>query len=491
MGELESAMSNKWSSVRRDIEALFDRSVLPTLQEYVKIPNVSPAFDKDFASNGLQERAMELLSAWVKSLGVKGMTCEVMSEKGRTPLLFVEVAATTPSSSGETILMYAHMDKQPPVTETWAAGLHPYKPVVRDGKLYGRGAADDGYGLFAALAPIFVLQQHNIPHPRIVITIEGAEESGGHDVDHYYKQLVDQKKFGDVRLIVILDSFILDYKRVWLTTSLRGMVTGNLTVKILNDGVHSGGGGGIVPDSFRIARQLLNRIEAPKSGKIRLQQLHTKVPPAIVKGLKELNGLSTKLCEPYPFVRGAIPECFATNYHAAMHNWWSPCLAVTGADGLPPTAQAGNVLRPMTKLKLSVRIPPHVDSGRAAQLLKETLERRPPYNAQVTYECESTAMGWHSAPLQPWLGGLLQECSQELFKESCHEMGGGCSIPLLVELEKMFPSAQLVVTGVLGPESNAHGPNEFLHIDYCKKLMCVVGKVAAKQAQVLSQKAHL
>ena len=224
-------------------------------------------------------------------------------------------------------------------------------------KLYGRGAADDGFGLFAALAPIFVLQQHNIPHPRIVITIEGAEESGSPDIDFYYKRLLEQKKFGDVRLIVILDSGTMDYERVWLTTSLRGVVSGSLTVKILNDGVHSGGGGGIVPDSFRIARQLLNRIEDPKSGKIRLQQLHTKVPPAIVKGLKELNGLSTKLCEPYPFVQGAIPECAATNYDAAMHNWWSPCLTVTGADGLPPTAQAGNVLRPMTRLKLSVRIP--------------------------------------------------------------------------------------------------------------------------------------
>ena len=232
-----------------------------------------------------------------------------------------------------------------------------------------------------------------------------------------------------MRLIVILDSFILDYNRVWLTTSLRGVVSGSLTVKILNDGVHSGGGGGIVPDSFRIARQLLNRIEDPKSGEIRLEQLHTKVPPAIVKGLKELNRLATKLCEPYPFVQGAIPECAATNYDAAMHNWWSPCLTVTGADGLPPTAQAGNVLRPMTRLKLSVRIPPHVDSGRAAQLLKETLERRPPYNAQVTYSAGGHGMGWCAPALAPWLEQTLEACSPQLVKASFGVLGCGGSIP--------------------------------------------------------------
>jgi len=461
------------------IPEFWNASIVPALVDYIRIPAKSPHFDPDWQKNGHIERAVALAESWCRQHALPDMQIEVVRLPGRTPLLFLELPASTGAEAAGTVLVYGHLDKQPEMTG-WAEGLGPWKPVVRDGKLYGRGGADDGYAVFAAVAALRELAETKRAHARIAVLIECCEESGSTDFPAYLEAL--GARVGTPRLVVALDSGCGNYAQLWGTTSLRGLVNGVLTVEVLSEGVHSGDASGVVAESFRIARALLERVDEAASGLLRDPAFQVPIPEerrAQAKRAAEVlgKGIHTR----YPFVPGMRPmgEDLA---ELVLNRTWRPALSVTGADGLPLPENAGNVLRPKTALTLSLRLPPGLEGARAAARLKEILERDPPYGARVRFEAGQAASGWNAPATAPWLARAVDEASQKHFGAGAMWMGEGGTIPFMAMLGAKFPQAQFLITGVLGPQANAHGPNEFLHIEYATKLTAAVADVLAAQA---------
>jgi acetylornithine deacetylase/succinyl-diaminopimelate desuccinylase-like protein len=454
------------------IEKTWAGSILPALTEYVRIPAKSPAFDPAWRASGHLDRAVALIRGWCEKRPLEGLTVDVAQLEGRTPVIVMEI----PGSSDDTVLLYGHCDKQPEMVG-WADGLGPWTPVMRDDKLYGRGAADDGYAAFASLAAIEALQQARVPHARCVVLIEACEESGSVDLPFYVDALAE--RIGTPSLVVCLDSGCGTYDRLWATTSLRGIVNGELTVQVLTEGVHSGAASGIIPSSFRIARQLLSRLEDETTGEIRLRDLHATIPADRLEQARTVAGvLGDDVWRRFPFVPGMGPA-HRDPHEAELANTWHPALAVTGAAGLPLPADGGNVLRPQTTLKLSLRLPPTVDARRAAARLKETLETDPPYGARVTFTAETPGDGWNAPSFRPWLLESIGRASSAFFGKPPVFQGTGGSIPFMSMLGDKFPAAQFVITGVLGPGANAHGPNEFLHVPTGVRVTASVAQIVA------------
>ena len=459
------------------IDALWDDEIVPTLTDYIRIPNKSPAFDPGWAEHGHMDKAVDLFEGWAreKITAFDGATLEVVKLKDRTPLIFIEV----PGKKDDTVLLYGHLDKQPEM-KGWADGTGPWEPVIRDGKLFGRGGADDGYAMFAALSALLALKEWNKPHARCVIVIEACEESGSYDLPFYIEHLSD--RIGTPSLVVCLDSGCGNYDQLWLTTSLRGIAMGNLNVRVLTEGVHSGDASGIVPSSFRISRQLLSRIEDEKSGEIKLDELFVQVPPGRIAEAKQAADiLGDAVYSKLPFA-GSTKPMNDDLAELVLNRTWRPALAVTGMDGYPMPENAGNVLLPYTTTKLSFRLPPTCEADKATKLIKKTLEADAPYGAEVEFAAEEGQGGWNAPDLAPWLADSLKRASNAHFGKPVAFMGEGGSIPFMAMLGKRYPKTQFVVTGVLGPHSNAHGPNEFLHIDMGKKVSACIADVLADHA---------
>eukprot|EP00735_Rhodelphis_limneticus_P006303 TRINITY_DN18690_c0_g1::TRINITY_DN18690_c0_g1_i1::g.20483::m.20483 TRINITY_DN18690_c0_g1::TRINITY_DN18690_c0_g1_i1::g.20483 ORF type:complete len:476 (-),score=159.69,sp/Q9P6I2/DUG1_SCHPO/24.57/7e-19,Peptidase_M20/PF01546.23/1.7e-21,M20_dimer/PF07687.9/5.8e-16 TRINITY_DN18690_c0_g1_i1:523-1950(-) len=473
-----------FDNVHSEVKKTWETEIVHELSEYIKVPNQSPSFDPEWATNGLLERVVAQAVEWVKKQNVTGLEYEVVKVEGRTPLLFMTVPATC--QSDETILFYGHLDKQPPMDGTWSEGLGPYTPVIRNGKLYGRGGADDGYAAFASITAIRALQKQGIPHARCVIVIECCEESGSPDLAFYIDLLAP--KIGTPSLIVCLDSGAGNYEQMWLTTSLRGLVMGKLTVQVLRESVHSGHGSGIVPSSFRIARQLLDRIEDSQTGRILLPELHTDIPAERIEQNKATaEALGDSVWTEFAYAENPCPV-HKDVAELLLNRTWRPALAVTGAEGLPSYTNAGNVMRTHTVLKLSMRIPAHVDPAVAANALKTALETNPPHGAKVTFEPAQAASGWDAPALSSWLSDSLNKASNKFFGKPVGFLGEGGSIPFMGMLSAKFPKAQFVITGVLGPESNAHGPNEFLDIAYATNLTTCISSIVSDHCQVSLKK---
>jgi acetylornithine deacetylase/succinyl-diaminopimelate desuccinylase-like protein len=464
-GKIDRFVTGKW-----------DDDIVPQLVEYIRIPNKSPMFDAQWAQHGYMDAAVALMEAWAKAQAIPGLVVEVVQLEGRTPLIYLEVPATGEGTGEDCVLLYGHLDKQPEMTG-WDEGLGPWTPVLRGDRLYGRGGADDGYAIFGSLAAIQALQEQGTPHARCVILIEACEESGSYDLPAYVDHLAD--RIGKPSLVVCLDSGCGNYEQLWCTTSLRGLAGGNLTVRVLEEGVHSGDASGIVPSSFRLLRQLLSRIEDEATGRILLEGLHVAVPEdRMAQARKVAEVLGDAVFDKFPFLPGMTPMTPDLT-ELVLNRTWRPALSVTGVDGIPPLASAGNVLRPHTAVKLSLRLPPTLDGKRAGELLKQTLLRDPPNGAQVTLELEKASAGWNAPAMAPWLEKAIDAASHEFFGAPAMYMGEGGSIPFMGMLGEKFPGAQFMITGVLGPHSNAHGPNEFLHIPMGKKVTASVARVIA------------
>ncbi|MFT4192429.1 MAG: M20/M25/M40 family metallo-hydrolase [Comamonas sp.] len=473
----------------RQVTDQWDGDIIRQLRDYIAIPAKSPAFDADWQAHGLLDTVVRQAAAWVAAQKVPGLTLEIVQLPGRTPVLFFEVAATRPASApGPTVLMYGHLDKQPEFTG-WRSGLGPWTPHYEDGRLYGRGGADDGYAVYAAIAAIQALQAQNVPHPRIVGLIETCEESGSHDLLPYIEALraPGNNRLGDVGLVICLDSGAGNYDQLWLTTSLRGMASGTLRVEVLTEGVHSGDASGLVPSSFRILRHLLDRLEDSATGRLLPKSFHCEIPAERLAQAQVTAGiLGEELYKRFPWAHydcgGASVQTLPTTtdpVEALLRRTWVPTLSVTGADGLPELKNAGNVLRPATAFKLSLRLPPLVDAAASVQALKTLLEDNAPYQARVTFHPDGAATGWNAPETAPWFGQALDAASLAHFGAPCGYIGQGGTIPLMNLLSEGFPTAQMMVCGVLGPKSNAHGPNEFLHVPYAKKLTAAVAQVIA------------
>ncbi len=465
------------------VERQWDDSILPKIEEYIRIPCKSPHFDRQWQETGHLDKAVGLIESWCRSQPIKGLKTEVVRLPGRSPLLFMEIPATDAApgdgSSGDTVMLYGHYDKQPEMVG-WRDGLGPWTPVREGEKLYGRGGADDGYSAFASLLAIRALAELGEKHKRCVVIIEGCEESGSFDLPAYLEHL--SSRMGQVSLIVCLDSGCGNYEQLWLTTSLRGLVGGTLTVKVLEQGVHSGDASGVVPSSFRIARLLLDRLEDSKTGAILPKAFHAEIPAGRVAQAKVSGSvLQDSLLSRFPYA-GKTRAMSGETTEVVLNRTWKPFLAVTGAAGLPPLENAGNVLRPSTSLKLSLRLPPTVDADTAQVELAKLLTSDPPYGAEVSFQPDTPGAGWDAPALAPWLEKSVERASQAFFRREACYMGEGGSIPFMGMLGRQYPQAQFVITGVLGPNSNAHGPNEFLHVPMAKKLTAAVALVLADHA---------
>ena len=471
-------MSMDASTARAQVEEAFETSIVPTLVDYIRIPNKSPMFDPDWKANGHMDRAVELLAGWARGQLPEGATLEVLRLGDRTPVIFMDVPGT--AREGDTVLLYGHLDKQPEMTG-WDEGLGPWTPVMRGERLYGRGGADDGYSIFSSLLAVNVLKAQGVPHARCAILIEACEESGSDDLPAYIEHLAE--RIGTPSLVVCLDSGCGNYDQLWCTTSLRGLVLGTLEVSLLREGIHSGDGSGVVASSFRVARALLDRLEDAATGDLRPTELYAKIPRGrVLQAAKVAEVLGDEVWDKFPVQPGVKPvqEDIA---ELILNRTWRPALSITGAEGLPPIGSAGNVLRPRTALKLSLRLPPSLDGERALALVKELLEKDPPYGAKVEFKPGGANIGWDAPELAPWLGTALEEASEKHFGKPTVYMGEGGSIPFMAMLGARYPEAQFFITGVLGPGSNAHGPNEFLDLPMAKKLTLCVADVIAAHAQ--------
>ena len=470
------------SSVNTDpiyphIDQLWNEQIVPQLIEYIRIPNKSPMFDADWQAHGYMDQAVALMETWARAQPIAGMQLEVVRLPGRTPLIFIDIAASDAATGDDCVLLYGHLDKQPEMTG-WSEHLGPWKPVMEGDKLYGRGGADDGYALFGSLAAILALQKQQQPHARCVVMIEACEESGSTDLPFYVDHLA--ARIGRPSLVVCLDSGCANYDQLWLTTSLRGLSGGDLRVQVLKEGVHSGAASGVVASSFRILRQLLSRLEDEQTGRILPTQLHVEIPAQRLAQVRAAtDAMRTALQAWFPFVDGMQPVDDDIT-ELVLNRTWRPALSITGIEGLPDLSSAGNVLRPYTAAKLSLRLPPTLDAVAAGAFVKQLLERDPPYGAHVSFEVEKASAGWNAPALSPWLEAAVAAASQDFFGQPAAYMGEGGSIPFMGMLGEKFPGAQFLITGVLGPGSNAHGPNEFLHIPTGKRVSACVARVIAE-----------
>ncbi|MDP3795836.1 MAG: M20 family metallopeptidase [Polaromonas sp.] len=483
------------------VSAQWDSDIVKQITDYIAIPAKSPTFDSDWAQHGFIDTVMRNAASWVEAQKVEGLTLEIVRLEGRTPVLFFEIPASSGSDlsaagprtvreatsvgARPTVLMYGHLDKQPEFTG-WRNDLGPWTPKYEDGKLYGRGGADDGYAVYASIAAVQALKSQGVAHPRIVGLIETCEESGSYDLLPYVNAL--RERLGEVALVICLDSGAGNYDQLWLTTSLRGNAAGVLKVEVLTEGVHSGDASGLVPSSFRIMRQVLDRLEDSKTGRLLPQSFHCEIPAdRLAQARATAQILGDEIYKRFPW---AHYDCEGSNtlalptttdpVEALLNRTWRPTLSVTGAEGFPALKDAGNVLRPYTAFKLSLRFPPLIDASAAVQELKTLLEDNAPYQARVTFESSGGATGWNAPSTVPWFEQALNDASQSFFGAPCGTIGQGGTIPLMNMLSQGFPKAQMMVCGVLGPRSNAHGPNEFLNVPYAKKLTAAVAHVMAR-----------
>lgn len=458
--------------VEEYIEKIWKTAIVPALEEYIRIPCLSPAFDSEWAANGHMDRAVSLMLDWVqhKLQTIPDARAEVVRLPGRTPVILVEI----PGAGDESVLVYGHLDKQPEMSG-WAANRGAWSPVLEGDRLYGRGGADDGYALFAAIAAVLALRESGQDHARLTILIEACEESGSGDLPHYLEHLAT--RLGEPSVVIALDAGSPSYDQLWLTTSLRGQVAGTLSVRVLSEGVHSGDAAGVVPSSFRIARRLLSRIEDADTGAI-ADDFQAPIPDdrrrqALAAGA----ALGEDFSRTLPFANGT--KAVSNDTHELILNrTWRPQLTITGMEGLPPAKNAPAVMQAATILKLSLRLPPTLDPAIAASRLKVILESHPPYDCDVSFQVDMISRGWHSPDLAPWLARTLESASLAAFGAPTAMIGGGGGIPFLALLGEKFPATQFVVIGVLGPQSNAHGPNEFLHIPTAKRITLVVAHIS-------------
>ena len=471
-------MAMDTTRLTHSVDTFWDDAILPSITDYIRIPNKSPAFDPKWAEHGYMEDAVKLMEDWAREhlRAFPGASLEVVRLPGRTPLIFMEIPADGGGKNDDTILLYGHLDKQPEM-KGWAEDLGPWKPVLKGDKLYGRGGADDGYAIYACLCALKALAEQKVPRARCVIMIEACEESGSYDLPFYVDHLM--ARIGDPSLVVCLDSGCGDWDRLWLTTSLRGIASGTLTVRVLTEGVHSGDASGIVPSSFRLMRGLLSRLEDEATGEIKLQDLYVQIPPQRIEQAKDAaKVLGNAVYDRYPFAGGTRPMASELG-DLVLNRTWRPQLAIIGMDGYPPPGDAGNVLLPYSTATLSLRTPPTLDGEAAVQTMKKTLEENPPNGCEVKFEGKGGQSGWHAPPLAPWLEKAVDSASKEAFGKPVAYMGEGGTIPFMGMLGEKFPKTQFVITGVLGPHANAHGPNEFLHIPTGKRVTVAVAHMIA------------
>ena len=444
------------------IDKQWDESALPSLCDFIEIPALSPSFDPDWEENGYLDAAIDNFIFWVKSLPLEKVTISVHRLKNRSPVLLITIGGTADSE----VLFYSHLDKQPEATG-WSKGKGPWKPVIEDDWLFGRGSVDDGYGSYAGILSVLGLQEQGIPHPTCRFLIETGEESGSPDLELYLDEL--KVHLGIPDLVIILDTGGMDYDRLWITQSLRGIVAGTLSVKVSSVGVHSGHGSGVMPSSFRLARQLLSRIEDEETGEILPKWLHTEVSDEMKETCAHIVNMKGDELKNFPLLEGVKKQVEdPLDIFIAMN--LKPSLSVIGAAGIPPIESAGNVLRTNTDLKISIRTPPGIDATLVSEKVQELLESNSPNGAHVTAEMTEVANGFLSPKLPDSVSSDLEEACKKFYGNPFMDLYIGGTIPVMAMLQARYADSKFIITGAGGPGGNAHGPDEKLHIPTAKKV---------------------
>ena len=451
--------------VREALSANINKWVIPWLQKFVEVPNTSRNFDPAWATNGLLEQACQVCLDYGTAIAVKGYSTAMHKPEGaQTPLVFGRVEATRPNA--RKIMVYGHLDKQPHMTEKWSEGLGPCLPVIKNGKLYGRGAADDGYNFFTILAILKTLQELDIPHDEYILFYECDEESCSIDIPFYLDKFKDT--IGSPDVLFCLDSGSVSCQVLGITTALRGCITVDFSVKVLKTGIHSGLGSGLVPSTFRIARKLLDRLEDSETGKL-IDGLQVSIPQdKMEQAVIGTKILGEKFWQVYPFLEGVKPvsdDCM----EAYLNTVWRSQLEVIGQSGIPNSQECGNVLRDETLLRLSIRLAPTLISSEAFKIVKELLEKDPPYDAHVKVTMIDDGDGWNSNPFPEVVTQLLHKNALEVFQTPALMFGGGGSIPFIKVLQDHLPKTLLFVSGIVLPDSAIHCPDECLHLEFLEK----------------------
>lgn len=449
------------TTLDRIIHDAWQGGTLEALKDFIRIPAKSSAFDSAWKENGHLMAALEQARRW----GLEhfpGATFEILESPEFPPALFVDIKAT--GTNERPVFYYGHLDKQP---ETVHEGWEPWNPVVRDGRLYGRGAVDDGYSFYTALTAAAALDEAGLPRPRVTGLFETNEESGSEGLEHYIDEVARRVK--DPAYVAILDLGAMNLKRLWLTRSLRGALCLTVKVQVLDTAVHSGFGSGLAPDSFRIMRSLLSRIEDESTGRILLPELHAELPESVEEQMKLLieDGYDPRFGINW---HGGTRPCHEDPLETLKASCWDPTLTVVGAEGLPAIENAGVLIRPSTSLRLSIRIPPVVDGEKAIKAVVAALTTDVPYGASVTVSQVSASSGFLAEDLEGPVGEAVGRISRDVFEAAPGYIFCGASIGTLPLFGRAFPGAPFINTGALAPDTNAHAPFEYLPLGYAEKL---------------------
>ena len=454
-----------------DVEStqrLFETEGLSALLDFVKVPCVSPRYEPDWQAKGYIQQAVEGMKTWAEELGIPGLSTQILQICNAPPVLFCDIPGSSPSSP--TICLYGHLDKQPGQV-TWPA----FTPVLKEGKLYGRGAADDGY---AAITALIAIKACGTNRPRCVVVLETEEESGSPHFSEYLQEI--RSRIGSPALIIVLDSNIPSYDRLWVTESMRGSLNFDLRVDVLEKGIHSGCSG-LLPDSFRVLRCLLARIEDPKTGQIRLPALHSSISPHTYRLFATLSQHDPTWLSAFPF-SGSTGPLHSDIVELRLNQAWRPAMTITGADGIPSSQKAGNVMRPYTAVRVAMRLPPDINPAEAHKAVERTVLEEVPNKAKVSIENLGLAEGWVAKAQSQRLQNAINTASISCFGTEALASAAGGTIPVLSLLSAAFPEADFLVTGVLGPGSNAHSSYECLDVQYCAKLTAAVASILKAMA---------
>ena len=456
-------------AIQRYVNDFFPNKVLPTFMNYVRIPNTTPSSDPNWKQTGNLLKAAELIVTWIKSLNLKDAKVYLLQDGDHTPFIFTDIAATR-KNDDRTILFYSHFDKMP-ATTGWDEGKGATKPVIENGRLYGRGTADDGYASFSVFTAVKCCQDHGVPLPRICITIEGCEESGEEDLRYYFLKL--KPIFGNVALFVCMDAGCEDYKRLWVTTTLRGTVQAKVTVNTLSLDLNANLTSGVVPDNYLIMRTIIDALQNEK-GEILVPELNLPedlIPPERVEQCKkvaEIKGEQYKKDVPLYEETEALQSDI---YQLVLNKCWRPCLTVIGADGIPKFEDSGNVMKPNLSFQISFRLPPHVDCEKAKEAIDKKIKESIPFNANVQVDIPFCSNGWDLNTFSKRIENTLNNGSKSFFGNELCYRGEGGSIPFVEFFQEHFPKADLANLGIAGMDCNEHGPNESLDLDACKKFI--------------------
>lgn len=502
---VEPSQSIDINDLLTTIDKFWKSSIKSDFEQFVRIESITPQYVMGSTAEKLKGicEALNLAMDWVNKQSDLNATLTAGIPQGSpcaanqahetvetdaahlTPILLIQIPGTAPEGSGS-VLMYGHWDKQAIAdVKAWnepkgSMKTGPFQPNIANGRLYGRGTADDGYALFFSIAAIQALRANGIPYPTVNFILDFDEEGGSVNLERYLEKF--SFKIGTPDLCITLDSGAGDYNRIWNTTTERGIVTGTLTVKVLTDSVHSGDGSGIIPNPQRIMRHLLSRLEDPVTGKILPSEFQVEVPATYLADVfSQATNIVPSTIKGFPWF-GYATTAASNPVELILNRIWRAGLAVTGVDGLPSTAAANNVVVGSVSYQLSLRLPPPLRIDEVQRQLKDLFEKDPPYGATVTYDYEGApaANGWMSPPQPRWLSEAIDQASQVLFQQPSAPLGDGGTQPVLAILKEKFKETLFFASGVAGPGNNEHAANENLNIKYAEQL-------SACEAYVLSQ----